>query len=401
MNRVERQRDILKIIQGLDISPTMYKNAVEKYTALATYLEENGFAVSIYPQGSFAYGTVVRPLKNGKDAAYDLDFVYQVNTAKKEISPEELRSDVEKILTAYDDNLVVDDRCFTIEYADIDDVGFSIDIVPATDESESEKKHLKSISDNPELIDSAIAIPEKDGDSYSWITSNPKGYKKWFIDINQPFSEYSRYEVRKALFESNQRIYCSIDEVPAELERSSLQRVIQILKYHRNVYYSHLPNGDELKPISAIIVTLVTKIAEKQAPSIGIFELLEVVLDQLVVYSRQLSENAAVFKKAYPDMTLFIRDEDGWLLQNPANPEDNLTDSWKDNELIAPTFFKWITIARESLIESLNMADSSFRVKIEQALGEGVVKKSWGNKYSSSPTIPITTHTQAKPWRKI
>ena len=66
MNRVERQRDILKVIQSLDISPTMYKNAVEKYTALATYLEENGFAVSIYPQGSFAYGTVVRPLKMGK-----------------------------------------------------------------------------------------------------------------------------------------------------------------------------------------------------------------------------------------------------------------------------------------------------------------------------------------------
>ena len=26
-----RQRDILKLIEGLDISPTMYKNATEKY----------------------------------------------------------------------------------------------------------------------------------------------------------------------------------------------------------------------------------------------------------------------------------------------------------------------------------------------------------------------------------
>ena len=29
-----RQRDILKLIEGLDISPTMYKNATEKYNFL-------------------------------------------------------------------------------------------------------------------------------------------------------------------------------------------------------------------------------------------------------------------------------------------------------------------------------------------------------------------------------
>ena len=34
-NVIERQEDILKLISKLDISPTLYKNAEEKYKALA------------------------------------------------------------------------------------------------------------------------------------------------------------------------------------------------------------------------------------------------------------------------------------------------------------------------------------------------------------------------------
>lgn len=40
--------------------PTLYKNAVEKYQALGHFLNDNGLEAEIYPQGSFAFGTVVR-----------------------------------------------------------------------------------------------------------------------------------------------------------------------------------------------------------------------------------------------------------------------------------------------------------------------------------------------------
>jgi hypothetical protein len=52
------------------------------------------------------------------------------------------------------------EKCFTIEYADVGGVGFSIDIVPAADESEESKIRLRSKSKNPGLIDTAIAIPK-------------------------------------------------------------------------------------------------------------------------------------------------------------------------------------------------------------------------------------------------
>ena len=38
IGKYERQRDIIKVIEGLDITPTMFRNAEEKYKALADYL---------------------------------------------------------------------------------------------------------------------------------------------------------------------------------------------------------------------------------------------------------------------------------------------------------------------------------------------------------------------------
>ena len=58
-NIPERQKDILSIISSLDISPTMYKNAVEKYHAITKFLNDYGIDADMYPQGSFAFGTVI------------------------------------------------------------------------------------------------------------------------------------------------------------------------------------------------------------------------------------------------------------------------------------------------------------------------------------------------------
>lgn len=50
-NIPERQKDILSIISSLDISPTMYKNAVEKYSAITKFLNDYGIDADMYPQG--------------------------------------------------------------------------------------------------------------------------------------------------------------------------------------------------------------------------------------------------------------------------------------------------------------------------------------------------------------
>lgn len=100
MNKQElRQKDIIKLIEGLDISPTMYKNATEKYKAVGTYLQEQGLIFDIFPQGLFSLGTVVRPYKEAKEADYDLDFICC------------LSEDKEKTTAGYVKNIVKDTLC--------------------------------------------------------------------------------------------------------------------------------------------------------------------------------------------------------------------------------------------------------------------------------------------------
>lgn len=406
INKPERQQDIIRLVQSLDISPTMHKNAVEKYRALANYLEENGIDAEIYPQGSFALGTVVRPSANDANAKYDLDFICQINEQKNSTSPSELRRKIERALVGssiYSDRLEYNENCFTIIYADIGDVGFAIDIVPATDEDTETKDRLEQKTQRADLISTAIAIPRCTQEkSYRWITNNPKGFRSWFNEINQPFAAYKRKERRQLMYRANQNVFASVEDIPVELERSSLQRVIQILKRHRDVYYSKINRSDieDLKPISAIINVIVAEISKSANPQLSVFDLLNHVLHELSIYSKRMTMNDAVFVHVYGDRSLIDRKEGKWHILNPSNPEDNLADRWNSNADIPKFFFKWVSACTQDLISSLSLPDAEFRTKMENAFGSSSIQKVWANKYKSDTyedPRPITT--EAKPYR--
>lgn len=57
---INRDRYILNSLYDLDLSPTMEKNARDKYDALSKYLDEHGLDSDFYPQGSFLIGTTIR-----------------------------------------------------------------------------------------------------------------------------------------------------------------------------------------------------------------------------------------------------------------------------------------------------------------------------------------------------
>lgn len=403
MNISERQNDILKLISELDISPTLYRNAVQKYESITAYLANHGIDADMYPQGSFALGTVVRPYSKDKETNYDLDFICQVKGSRSSFTPSELRKEIQDVLSSsdlYGGKLVIYDECFTIEYADVNGIGFSIDIVPATDEDISIKQELCNLCNNPELINTAIAIPRYSQQKvYNWITNNPKGYRQWFENINEPFRLYNRDIYRKALFEANQSIYNSVEDIPVAMERSPLQRVIQILKHHRDVYYSHINDGNTLKPISAIINTIVTQIASSASPTLSTYELLEYVLNEFEIYSNHQTLSADSFRKNYGNRTVIAKDNGKWTITNPANPKDNLADRWNQNTEIPRRFFLWVDTAKSQLIDSLDLKDEEFRAISESAFGHTSISKSWGNKYNAIQPKPISCTSPSKPWR--
>lgn len=195
----------MQVIESLDITPTMFDNATAKYQAIANFLAGKGIDADIYPQGSFALGTVVRPVTRTPDAGYDLDLICQLRKDREEQSPGELRSEVERILKdseLYGGKLELFDQCITIHYADVGKVSFSIDVVPAANESDINKQRLVEKSQVPMLIRSSIAIPMYQEKVYTWATNNPKGYREWFEEINRPFLAVVSEKQRRALFES-------------------------------------------------------------------------------------------------------------------------------------------------------------------------------------------------------
>ena len=348
--------------------------------------------------------TVVRPSTKDPDAAYDLDFVCQLKNNRDGLTAEELWKKVEYILTTsnlYGGKLTIYDKCFTVKYAELEGIGFSIDIVPAVDENDENKNQLRLKSNNPNLIDTAIAIPKHCEKSYSWITNNPRGYRTWFEDINKPFNDFSRMQYRGMLLQENKSLYASVEEIPEGLERSAIQRVIQILKYHRDVYYSKFKNGDDIKPISAIINTIVTHISSSAlTTNISAFDLLDYVLSEFATYAEHQFLTEAKFAEQYHDKNVIDRKNGKWIIENPANPEDNLADKWNQNPDIPNYFFRWAKIMQKDLINSLKIcSDEDFRAISESAFGQKAVANTWGTKYNKVLPKPISGVIPAKPWK--
>lgn len=392
---IERKKDILKIVDSLDITPTMHKNAVDKYTAIVSVLENNGINAHIYPQGSFAIGTVVKPKKGKGNADYDLDVICEVNYNKHEITPLALYDKLKVALEnngTYSSKLEYYDECITINYSDVNGIGFSIDIVPSVHEDQETIVSMKSHSTMPELCDSSIAITIDK--ALDWGSSNPKGFQAWFEKINQKFLDYGIYTNREQILNENRALFASADEIPKSVVKTPLQRVIQLLKIHNNEFFDK-PKIKDYKVKSVIIATLVTSIASNAPNYYDTFNLLKYVLDNLSIYT-SLKENYNMFRSLHPNDTIIQYDGKTWYIENPSNPEDNLANSWNENTENAICFFNWI----KALLNDFNLInDINDSTGMLNVFGESILNKTdIGRKYISKSSQLVSNTSKSQPW---
>ena len=174
---------LAQIAQYLDISPSDYKRAQERFNAVRNWLADgeyiSGTSPDIYLQGSFRLGTVVRPYRGDEDGDFDIDQVCELSIPRTNRNPELLKRDIgDRLKDNADYQRMLDDegkRCWTLEYASEDGrPGFHLDILPS----------LPSEKGNQFQID----ITDKQNDTYLWSPSNPKGYYYWFKSKN-PYSQ--------------------------------------------------------------------------------------------------------------------------------------------------------------------------------------------------------------------
>lgn len=397
---VERKNDLLALIEDVDITFTMYKNAEQKYNAITTVLENCGLPTKIYPQGSFALGTFIKPKKAKRKGEYDLDVVCEVDYDKSLMTPSKLYEKIKQLLSdsgIYGDKLDFYDECITITYSECDGFSFSIDIVPAVPEDSFDIEKMKTMSNEPDLCDTAIAISKAKNIS-EWGRSNPKGYRKWFDGINSKFLKYGKHTNRSKVFEQTKHIYDSVEKIPSNLTRTPLQRVIQILKLHRNNYFEN-SSVKQFKVNTVIITTLVAKIASDAPEYYDTFELLSYVLNELKNYS-QLINNHTQFKQIFPQRDLISFDGRIWRINNPANPLDNLADSWQGNVRYPQCFFNWVDAVINDFEKLTDGQDSEVAVNFVNWFGESVVsKRGYDKKYNIKKPAPIEPVSQNKPWR--
>ncbi len=403
INREQRERDILKLIEGLDIPQSLYEKAIGHYNAVATFLQKQGIESDIYPQGSYSLGTVVRPYKESEDAAYDLDAVCEIKINKRDTTAEEIKKMVGDALKSdgtYRKMLQEEwDKCWTLEYADVNGIGFCVDIVPAVAEEDIVlKNNLETEGVDFTVYDSQIAITHKDGERYTWKTSNPKAYQNWFKKLNESFVKAERQRLAKR---RDGRLYvlneATVEKIPETQERSALQRVIQIVKYHADVYYTK-GNIKEYKSASVIVTTLIALLAQEADPSLEVFPLLSYIVGELEIYGENLSLTESAFAKRYENKNIIRRIGGQWILRNPLNPSENLVDSWNQEPRKAQYFFQWIRMLKKDYLTSLDTEDEKFVAVLENNFGKDYLQKNL-NISAYARKDPVNISVASKPYR--
>ena len=363
ISRKRLNRILSDLADELDVSPSKYREATEHYKAVGAWLDADDselarYQPSVYPQGSFALGTAVKPLG---DEEYDVDAVCLLQLKPYEVTQKQLKDLVGNRLkhprSRYKDMIEPKEggrRCWTIRYADAS--RFHLDVLPAIPDAYD---WLLALDVPVEWAKSAILLTDRktwNDIKPEWPRSNPKGYVVWFKDrMRIRLEEIKRLRARELRKE--------VEEIEDFDFPTPLQRLIQLLKRHRDVRY----NGDDDKPISIIITTLAAQAYNNEA------DLAETVLDVI------------------PRMRDHIESRNGiWWVKNPVNPEENFADKWAEHPRKARLFFRWLDALELEYKELLT--DQGF-AKIREYLHEAFGKRdaeATMTKFSSQKPLQIS-----------
>lgn len=375
------KKDIGEILEELgeqlDISETEYNAAVKSYQAVGNWLSKDDsplhqLSPSIVPQGSFMLGTMIKPINADDDL--DIDLVCNLNGKPVDWTQKSLKDAVGNCLkdnATYNDMLEDKDggrRCWTLKYADASN--YHMDILPSFADDNFPIYLKESFSNSQELdVDKmAIRITDKEEDNYAtetntneWKKSNPFGYGQWFFQKAIVSS--------KKMFSMNE----AVDPVREfQKEKLPLQRVVQLLKRHRDIMFSDEKYDIENKPISIIITTLSSRAYDKS----------ENIVDAYTNVVKRMKEHIEVrFNEDTGKNEMWV--------SNPVNPEENYADKWVLTPQKEEYFFEWlnklgadIDIIRTSGGVGLHNLSESFK----SMYGEAPVKKAFAN-YGNSKKL--------------
>lgn len=361
--------------EKLDITKTEHENIIKSYNAVGEWLSKetsplNKYKPKILPQGSFMLGTIVKPINDDDDI--DIDLVCKLENKPISWTQRDLKKEVGDCLKKNEDyNRMLYEfkngdyynnggrRCWTLQYSK--EAGYHMDILPSFNDEGlvllMEKRFFSGDKLNLEELKSlAIRITDSEKDNYetdnnveNWNKSNPIGYAAWFLNkaiINE-----------RKMFSLNE----SVDPVRVyESEKLPLQRVVQLLKRHRDIMFLSEDYEHDNRPISVIITTLATLAYDNSNNVIDAYS--NIVRRMRDFIEERVNPESGKVEKWVP---------------NPINEEENFADKWSEVEQKQEYFYLWL----DKLEDDLN--ELFYRVGKGQDLLFESFSKMYGNNVST------------------
>lgn len=317
------------VLDHLDIPRSYYEKAVARHKSLGEWLCRPDSTIAclnphVSAQGSFRYGTVIRPLVAGTE--YDLDNVTTLQLPKTAMTQQQLKqlygAEVKAYARANGMLAPVEEkhRCWRLIYAD--EANFHLDTLPCLPEDQAVIASLMARGVPIDLARQAIAITDRRHPQYEQITSallssNPRGFARWFESRARQVAEG---RIRKLV---EARAYATVDDVPPYEWKTPLQRSIQLLKRHRDVMFRKNPDD---APISMIITNLAAH-----------------------AYNGE-TDLATALAQIVESMPSYIRPTRP-RVPNPTDPAEDYADKWAKRPELEDHFWLWHTQLKRDLGE--------------------------------------------------
>jgi hypothetical protein len=279
-NRNVQLDDLLdRMAEGLQLDKTRYDLMIQHYEAIKKWIETDEtffkpFKYELYPHGSVRTRTTVKPI--GKDE-FDLDIALHLKTNFNNHTPEKIYNELSRRLkehALYSGKMELKNRCIRLNYAG----DFHIDILPGIQENEWDENKLR-------VPDRALK---------TWVSSNPRGYAKWFLEKNNV--------LKLSLLEKAVRA----ENLPSNdyENKKPLQRGVQLIKRYRDIYFQ---KDDTYKTSSIVLTTIAGQFYNGEE---SIYLTVESIVNRILLHTRNMSTRIKVL--------------------NPVNSEEDFTDKWEN-----------------------------------------------------------------------
>lgn len=301
------------MLAKLELPKDKHEAASRRYDELGRHiarkLDVGDNDVHVVVQGSMRTGTTIAG--DGREK-FDLDIVVKLCGSRFEslTDSEPFFQDFGKSLIGARDAGPPEEksRCWRLQYPG---EPYYFDVTPAIPMSE-------------EIIGTDLRVrdPRK-----TWSPSNPEDFAEWFCTIADKRFEFQRQLTLAAEARVQQ------DKLPTHKVRIDdiLRRAVQLIKLHRDAYYKRATDDrKEAKPISVILVTLITK-----------------AYDELVTNAAsRYGSSAEVVAEIVGKMRDYIEEIDGkYYVFNPAlhgTRGENFADRWNTPDgLRRQEFLTW------------------------------------------------------------